>query len=158
MRRRAVVMALLIPLLVLISPQMAQASATDLSVSGGFRQLGFQVTDSRTVGDLTFMSFTESDALTGDLSGTSTIVGECIVFASGEGMCKASETFTGTLDGRSGTLVFHDLIRIDVTTGSAEGSFQVLGGTGDLADVHGHGTFVGSGGSGTYEGSLVITG
>jgi hypothetical protein len=151
-RLRIVVLALLVPLLV---PSPADA-ATRLTATGGFTQTSFTVTGSRTAGGLTFVSFEETDALTGTLSGTSQLVGECIFFPSGEGMCKAEEIFTGTLDGRSGTLTFHDVVTLD-DTGAIQGRFMVVDGTGELAGVVGHGTFSGVGTAGTYSAALTVT-
>jgi hypothetical protein len=154
--RKAIILMLLVPLLAFMAPSAATA-ATRLSASGTFTQTSFTVTDSRTAGRLTFLSFEETDVLTGTLTGTTLIVGECIVFASGEGMCKASETFTGTVDGMSGTLEFLDLVEINTNTGEVAGRFIVVDGTGDLAGAHGQGTFSGAAGTGTYAGTLILT-
>jgi hypothetical protein len=72
-------------------------------------------------------------------------------------VCQAVETFTGTVVGSAGTVVFRDVIVLDLTTNAAQGSFTIVSGTGDLATLHGHGTFQGAGGSGTYAAQLVGT-
>jgi hypothetical protein len=154
-RPRAVALVLLVLLLALLAPSAANA-ATRLTGSGEFTQTSFTVTGSRAAGGLTFLSFAETDTLTGALSGTSTLLGECIVFPSGEGMCKAEETFTGSVEGMSGTLQFHDVVAIDNNTGSVKGRFMIVGGGGELAGLHGQGTFSGAGGVGTYAATLTL--
>ena len=154
-RHRTIVLALLVPLLALLAPSPASA-ATRLAASGEFVQTSFTVTGSRVAGSLTFLSFVETDTLTGTLSGTSEIVGECIFFSSGEGMCKAQETFIGTVDGMPGTLEFHDVVTIDNNAGTVEGRFMVVDGTGELEGLHGQGTFSGAGGAGTYAATVTL--
>jgi hypothetical protein len=145
----------LLALLTVLAPSSASA-ASRVAVSGSFTQVGFTVTGSRTAGGLTFLSFTETDALAGSLTGTSALTGECIVFPSQEAMCKATETFTGTLDGTAGTLTFFDVVRLDMATGTVSGQFMITDSSGGLAHVRGTGTFSGAGGSGTYSGTLNV--
>jgi hypothetical protein len=147
---------LLVPVLAAaLAPSPAMA-ATRVEVSGSFTQTSFTVTGSRSAGNLTFLSFTETDTLTGSLTGTSVIVGECIVFPSQEGMCKGTETFTGTLDGTAGTLSFFDVVRLDNATGAVSGQFAIIDGSGGLGGVTGIGTFSGAGGTGSYSGTLTV--
>jgi hypothetical protein len=148
--------ALPIALVVLVVLAPSASAATRVAVSGSFTQVGFTITGSRTAGDLTFFSFTETDVLAGSLSGTSALTGECIVFPSQEAMCKATETFTGTFDGTAGTLTFFDVVRLDMTTGAVSGQFMITDGSGGLANVRGIGTFSGAGGGGTYSGTLTV--
>jgi hypothetical protein len=111
----------------------------------------------RTAGANTFFDFTEHDSLSGTFTGTSVIQGSCVTHASGQTICQAVETFTGTVAGRCGagdSVRFRDVVRIG-PTGAAQGSFTVVGGTGALASVHGHGTFQGAS-TGTYTAKLVF--
>jgi len=151
----AAVLLLVATLAAALAPSPAMA-ATRVDISGSFTQTSFTVTGSRTAGDLTFLSFTETDTLTGSLTGTSVINGECIVFPSQEGMCKATETFTGTLDGTAGTLTFFDVVRLDNATGTVSGQFAITDGSAGLSDVRGMGTFSGAGGIGTYSGTITV--
>jgi Protein of unknown function (DUF3224) len=138
-----------------LTPSSASA-ASRVTATGSFTQLSFTVTGSRTAGALTFLNFTETDALSGSLTGTSELVGECIVFPSLEAMCKATETFTGTFDGSAGTLTFFDVVRLDTATGAVSGQFMIIDGSGGLAHVRGTGAFSGSGGTGTYSGTFTV--
>jgi hypothetical protein len=147
---------LLVPAVAAVLAPSPATAATRVEVSGSFTQTSFAVTGSRTAGDLTFLSFIETDTLTGSLTGTSLIVGECIVFPSQEAMCKATETFTGTLDGVAGTLTFFDVVRLDNATGTVSGQFAITDGSAALSDVRGMGTFSGAGGTGTYSGTLTV--
>ena len=124
-------------------------------ISGTFVQTSFVPSNTRTVDGVTLFDFTEQDTLTGSFTGTSVLQGSCVVRASGQGVCRARETFTGTVDGRSGTAEFQDVSFLDQTTGAIHGSFAIVSGTGQLANLHGHGTFQGVGTTGTYTGQVV---
>ena len=75
--------------------------------------------------------------------------------SSGTGICQAAETFTGTADGHTGTAQFWNVVLVDLGSGAFSGRFTALGGTGGLTNLHGQGTFDGTGAIGTY--SLQIT-
>jgi hypothetical protein len=130
------------------------AAATTIAASGGFLQTGFDQSNIRTVGGVTQFDFTEHDTLSGTLTGTSVIQGSCVVRTSGAAVCQAVETFTGTVAGQTGSLVFRDVVELG-STGTAQGSFTVISG-GSLATIHGHGSFEGVGTSGTYSAQLVV--
>jgi hypothetical protein len=134
----------------------ATAAGPPFAASGTFAQTSFVQSNIRSAGGVTLFDFTEHDTLTGTFVGTTILHGSCVVRASGQAVCQAVETFTGTVAGRAGTVQFRDVIFVDLTTGAAHGSFTIVGGTGGLATLHGHGTFQGVGGSGTYTGLLVF--
>jgi Protein of unknown function (DUF3224) len=108
------------------------------------------------VDGVTLFDFTEHDTLAGSFTGTSVLQGSCVVRASGQGVCQARETFTGTAFGQSGTVQLQDVSFTDQTTGAIHGTFTIVGGTGNLANLHGHGTFQGMGTTGTYAGQVVV--
>ena len=135
----------------------AAAAGPPVSASGSFQQVSFVPSNFRTADGVTFFDFTEHDALSGTFSGTSVIQGSCMTRASGQTLCQALETFTGTVGGRGGggdTVTFRDVVAID-PTGAVSGSFTIVSGTGSLANVHGHGTFEGTS-TGSYSGLLVF--
>jgi len=148
--------ALLAPLSAIAAPGVANAAPPE-AASGTVQQTSFVVTGTRTADGVTFFTFDETDSLSGAFAGTSTLSGECIQRATGPILCKAQETFTGTVLGRSGTVDLLDLISIDPTTGAVQGSFVSVGGTGELSGLHTHGTFEAQGASGTYSGTAVFT-
>jgi Protein of unknown function (DUF3224) len=156
-RRRGTLAVALIIVLAALSVVPALASGPPLAASGAFTQLSFVQTNVRIVGGATLFTFTETDSLSGTFNGTSVIDGACVVRPSQQAVCQAVETFTGTVVGSAGTVVFRDVIVLDLTTNAAQGSFTIVSGTGDLATLHGHGTFQGAGGSGTYAAQLVGT-
>ena len=151
-------LGLLLPFTVLLAVSVPAASAgPPIAASGSYQQVSFVPSNFRTADGVTFFDFVEHDALTGTLSGTSVIEGSCATRASGETICQALETFTGTVAGVGGagdTVLFRDVVMID-PTGAVEGSFAVVDGTGDLANLHGHGTFQGAS-TGIYTGLLVF--
>jgi hypothetical protein len=136
-------------------PSVAQA-APPVSGSGSVTQLTFATTDARTADGVKFFHFTETDRLTGTFVGDTTLSGECIQRVTGPILCRATEIFTGTVLGRSGTVTFLDLISIDQITGAVLGRFTILGGTGELTGIHGVGTFQAQGNAGTYSVTIVL--
>ena len=134
----------------------AAAAGPPFAASGSFVQTSFVQSNVRSADGVTFFDFTEHDTLSGTLSGTSVIQGSCVVRASGQGVCQAVETFTGTVAGRTGTVQFRDVVSLDTTAGTSQGRFTIVSGTGDLANLRGHGTFRGLGTTGTYTGRLVF--
>lgn len=142
-------------MLALAAPEVATA-APPVTASGTVSSTSFAVTGSRTAGGVTFFTFAETDSLQGTFVGRTTLSGECIQRPTGPILCKASETFTGTILGRSGTVNFLNLISVDPSTGAVEGRFTSVGGSGELAGVHTVGTFEAQGGAGSYSGTVVF--
>lgn len=134
----------------------AGAAGPPFQASGSFAEISFAQSNIRTADGVTFFDFTEQDLLSGTFTGTSVIDGSCVVRASGQGVCHAFETFTGMVDGESGTARFSDVIFLDLTTGAVRGTFTIVSGTGGLANLRGHGTFQGIAASGTYTAKLVF--
>jgi hypothetical protein len=151
MRSRRTVFAVLGALsLVLLLSSRAAAIGAPAAATGSFTQVSFSTSNERVVGVVFMFDFMETDLLTGTLTGTSVLEGSCAVPPTGAASCHALETFTGTVDGRAGTAQFWNVFEVDVVTGSFSGRFTALGGTGDLANLHGQGTFEGTGTTGTY--------
>lgn len=135
----------------------AAAAGPPIAASGSYRQVSFVPSNFRTSGGVTFFDFTEHDSLSGTFSGTSVIQGSCVTRASGQTVCQAVETFTGTVAGQGGpgdTVTFRDVITID-STGAVQASFRVVSGTGALANLRGQGTVQGTS-TGSYTGLVVF--
>lgn len=151
MRFRRTVFAVLGALsLVTLPSSRAAATGPPAAATGSFTQVSFVVSSERVVGSVFMFDFTETDLLTGTLTGTSVLEGSCAVPPTGSASCHALETFTGSVDGRAGTAEFWNVFEVDFATGSFSGRFTALGGTGDLANLRGQGTFEGTGTTGTY--------
>ena len=148
--RRNVLTALgALPLVLLLSSP-ARAAAPPTVLVGSFTQVSFATSNERLVGAAFMFDFTETDTLTGDLTGTSDLEGRCTVRPTGFAVCQALETFTGTVDGRTGMAQFWNVFEVDFSTGAFTGRFTAVGGTGGLANLQGQGTFSGTGTTGTY--------
>jgi hypothetical protein len=153
--RRLAWLATSLSLAALLSvPNVAAAAGRTFEASGTFAQTSFEVSNVRSAGGVTLFDFTETDDLFGTFSGTDVVEGSCAMQSSGKGECHAIETFSGTVNGVYGELQFSDVFFLD-PTGSFRGPFTIIGGTGGLANLHGHGTFEGTT-TGTYEGRLVF--
>ena len=106
----------------------------------------------RTAGNTTFVYGTEVSTFTGTFVGTSD--DEFVVVCHQEGpesfmnFVKITIDFTGEVDGRAGDLTMKATGKPDSTTCDPSGAiwsgkWVVLGGTGELADLHGHGAWMG---------------
>lgn len=156
-QRTVRLLAMALPLALFAFARPAAAAGPPISASGSYQQVSFVPSNFRTADGVTFFDFTENDRLSGTFSGTSVIEGSCMRRASGQTLCQALETFTGTVAGQGSsgdTVTFRDVVRID-STGAVHGSFTVVSGTGGLANVRGHGTFEGTA-NGSYTGLLVL--
>ena len=126
---------LLVPLFLL--PASASASAAEHG-SGSYTTDG-QVISVRQVDGNTVITATEVQTLTGALSGIRRATGVEVIHPDGTFAAHDSGTFTGAVDGRTGTIVISGASSGAGTTGS--GQFTGEHGTGGLAGLHLRGTF-----------------
>lgn len=126
---------LLLPLLLLA--QVANAS-TPATGSGSFTSTATNISVRQADGD-TIITATETQILTGFFNGTPVAEGVQVIHPDGTFNAHDTGTFTGTADGKSGTVVI---------TGSSSGAGdsgtgQLVAelGTGELAGLHAQGTF-----------------
>jgi hypothetical protein len=115
------------------------AHATTLSAgSGSFTTIG-EVISVRQADGNTIVTATEVQTLTGVLSGTRMATGIEIFHPDGTFTAHDSGTFTGTVDGRTGSITISGASSGTGNTGSG----QIVGdhGTGGLAGLHLQGTF-----------------
>jgi len=123
----------------LLPAAAASASASALSSgSGSFTTTG-QVISVRQADGNTIVTATEVQTLTGALSGTRMATGIEIFHPDGTVTAHDSGTFTGTVDGRTGSITISGASSGTGTTGSGE----IVGdrGGGGLAGLHLQGTF-----------------
>ncbi|SRR6266581_3012042 len=144
----ALVIAVFAVLAVIPSGTVASPPATG---SGSYVVTGAVVTGVRTADGNVFVTETETATSTGTLTGT--FVHDLVVTIHPDGSLTfhGPGTFTGTINGLSGTLEYVVEGQGSVVTGELRGSFAITRGTGDLASVQGHMTIEGiPATSGTY--------
>ena len=145
----------LIPALLLLalSPLAPAAHGTTPTEGGGTLQAtSLTPLDARLAGPNVFFSEANTFTITETLLGTLDCQVSGLARPTGEGTAHILCTFTGTVQGHSGTAV----LRANETFAgdSADGGFVLADGTGDLANLHGQGSFTLNfvTGAGTYSG------
>jgi hypothetical protein len=121
----------------LLTPAVANASTLS-SGSGSFTAAGEIVSIKQADGN-TIVTATEVQTLTGALTGTRVASGITIFHPDGTFTAHDTGTFTGTVDGRTGSITISG-----ASTGTGNtGNGQIVGdqGTGGLAGLHLQGTF-----------------
>lgn len=128
-----------LPLLasLLLVPASANASTLE-SGTGSFTATG-TVTSVKHVDGNTIVTATEVQPLTGVLTGVRVAEGITIFHANGTFEAHDTGTFTGTVDGKTGTLTISGASSGAGSTG--DGTIVGYNGTGGLAGLHLHGTF-----------------
>jgi len=128
------------------------------SVSGTVSNTSATFNSVRAAGDNLIIGVSATAAYTGSFVGTSTINGTLIIHADRSANFHDGETFTGTVNGVSGTVTLNLNGRND-STRAVRASDTIVGATGDLAGLHGVlsevGTVTGPPGPlGTYTGQI----
>jgi hypothetical protein len=121
-----------------LPPASASPSRFFEQVEGGVTDPGAVVSDVVPAGDLFRYHLSGGSVWSGALNGTTTYKGPGVYDpATGESRTYLHETFTGTYGGLTGTLRC-----VEMLTQHADGSGQVdlivVGGSGDLARIHGY--------------------
>jgi Protein of unknown function (DUF3224) len=136
----------------------AQASPGVIPARGTFALVAPpEVLSSQTTDGTTFITQRVQYRLTGTLTGTGGGEEQITLLPNQTANLKAELAFTGTVDGRPGTL---RIVLNGRGTGMTRGQFVLLNGTGDLAALGGQGAFEGSPetGTGTYTGAYQFGG
>ena len=101
-------------------------------------------------GGTTFITTYDYGVLTGTFEGESTEVGTVVIHSNGKASFNALLTFTGEVNGKSGTfkmsVVGRAILGEDWT-----GQWVILSGTGDLSNLRGEGTWYGPGAGGSFK-------
>jgi len=134
------------------SPSIPLSTAATFTANGTFTISNTTTTSTQQNGQNTIYSLTQQGVNNGDLTGSFTDEETSTFYPDKTSTFSGRATCTCTIAGKSGTLMY------SLTgTGAADGSFhgQVFDfqGTGDLANLHGQGTFQGQGSNGTYQGT-----
>ena len=132
-------------------------ATTPTPATGYFTVTSFSFTTTKTADGNTFYDFTNTEQLFGTFTGTSASAIRVVVHPSGDFNVVHIMTFTGTVDGKSGTMI----IKFEGKgTGFGVGApvsaqWVIQKGTADLASIHGTGTFEGHALiGGTYSGEI----
>ena len=147
-------------LLAAVAASGASASPP-VAASGTFTYTSATFNSIREAGGNVIIDLSASVSYTGTLSGTSTVEGTLIIHKDGSANFHDVETFTGTVNGASGTVTFN------LTGGNGPGftnfhaTDTIISASGGLAGLHGvlnwEGVTLGPDGPvGTYSGELVM--
>lgn len=131
------------------------SATTPASASGTFTGTGFKLINTKTAGPNTFATAAMNFSLTGAFTGTAAETATTLTTAKGltVDVGDVRATFTGTVNGISGTVVFR--INGNSAGGPFHGHFVIIDGTGGLANLRGEGTFkLTSPNGGTYSAQI----
>jgi hypothetical protein len=126
----------MIAALMLLSVGVAYATPP-ISGSGTFVLVSIGDQEVRLADGNTILRLTETFDVVGTLSGTLVMEESAVIHSKGHLTYQGFGVFTGTVDGRSGTLC----LRV-VDSPSPLGEMTITSGTGDLANLRGHATYV----------------
>ncbi len=152
---RKLLFVLVLLSLVLLPVGVASAT-TPTDATGDLTIQNTSVTILKVADGNTFVAITSIATATGDIAGTMTFDQSAVIHPDGH----ATIQFTGTCDpctilGRDGTITFRGSSVQDYPGGPSNGTILITGGTGDLWNLQGEGTFAatwnGPVASGTYE-------
>jgi hypothetical protein len=111
------------------APSRTTASGTWQTTSATFNTV-------QQVGNSTIIDLTGTASYTGTFTGTSVIQGKLMFHADGSATFHDIETFTGTVNGKSGTVTW-ELFGTGSAAGEVQGSMVIIHSTGALAGLHG---------------------
>ena len=137
----------LIPATVHASPPTA--------VSGEYEFGDRVVVEIRQAGGNTIIKDVSGMTLAGDIEGSMVFERTFILHGDGKYNVKGIVTAIASVGGRSGTYTQRVVATGDLTTGTVQGTYVIISGTGGLANMRGQGTLTGiSNVAGTYSGQV----
>src|SRR5438105_8865224 len=118
------------------APAVLGHGTPSISASGTFTYTSSTFNSTRSAGGNTFIDLSATVSYTGTFSGISTVQGTLIIHADGSANFYDVETFTGTVNGVTGTVTFNLTGRNgpSVDIGATD---TIVSATGDLAGLHG---------------------
>ncbi len=157
---RKVSIFLLLLVMVLAFMQWAPVSASaPTDVVGKLFYVPYLAGEPKIVGGNTFLKTYEDSWWEGTLEGYSYDECKVVVHRSGLWTYNAKAYFSGSVDGRTGELTLRLNGRRPDAFSEWTGQWVILSGTGELANLHGQGTFYGPGSPGFGEvGEITIEG
>ncbi len=150
MKYMKTMLLLLVPALLISTVHATQPAPA----SGDFLLVGRGIPEMRFADGNTILNLSVTYALTGGFNGTFVDTEKEIIRPTGEGTFQGRGTFTGTVNGISGTLVFSMAGTFNASIATARGQFVILSGTGGLSNLRGRGTLEESGPKGTYSAQI----
>jgi len=145
MKKKSVMFLLVILMIALLAVFPVPVSAGPSENVSGLWQYQPFLEGIRFADGNTFMETFENGKWSGTFSGTSTEDGKVVLHSSGAWSFRGIISFVGEVEGRSGTLT---MIAIGTTPDDFTdwtGTWVILSGTGELANLHGQGTWWGPG-------------
>ena len=142
--RRIMSIALLVGMVAFLLLQLAVVYAKPPTAVSGSFDYTFKTTGMREADGNLFLYATEDEIWEGDFTGTSHAVFRVEMFNSGFWNVWLRSSFTGTVLGKSGTLVIQ-LVGKKPAEEDWHGQWVILSGTGELANLRGQGTWWGPG-------------
>lgn len=147
---------ILVPLLLFFSANTAVAVTPGQAI--GLWQYSSEIVDIKVAGCNTFAKTIEEGIWTGTFEGTSVENGQVVLHCSGAFSFNAIVSFEGSVDGKYGTMVMSVVGSRPDGFSDWNGRFVILGGTGDLTNLHGQGIWYGPGASGGGWGDIYYEG
>jgi len=135
----------LITVFMVLSMLSIAAHAGPPTTAEGLWQYKPTIVDVRVAGGNTFLSTTEEGIWTGTFEGDSTEDGTVVIHSLGFWSFNAIVSFQGEVNGKSGTLEMSVVGSRPDVFADWQGKWVILSGTGDLATLHGQGTWWGPG-------------
>jgi hypothetical protein len=127
-------------------------ATANFTANGTFTISNTTYTNSSQDGQNKIYSYTQHGVNNGDLTGTYIDEETSTLYPDNTSTFSGRATCTCTVAGKSGTLMY-SITGTSAADGSFKGQTFDFQGTGDLANLHGQGTFQGQGSNGTYQGS-----
>jgi hypothetical protein len=131
------VIAILAPVAASGAAAAPTAASPRTTASGTWETTSATFNNSHQVGDSTIIDLTATASYAGTFTGTSIIQGKLMFHADGSATFHDIETFTGTVNGVSGTVTW-ELFGTGSPAGNVEGSMVITHSTGGLAGLHGN--------------------
>lgn len=141
-KTRSIVVLLIVILMLTLTLPVQAGPPEDAS---GLWQYIPTITGSKVANGNTTLYTTEVGQWSGTFDGVSTEVGKVVIHASGFRWFTSKVSFVGSVNGKSGTLEMVAVGKKADPTTDWYGKWVITGGTGDLANLHGQGTWWGPG-------------
>ena len=153
-KKLSALLVCLVALLPILMIPAVQATPPE-PASGSWTYTVTHIEITKVAGGNTFKYGEEIGTWTGTFVGTSFDFFEVIMHPAGFVTCQGKINFAGTVNGdKTGTMVILFVGKKNLDTGLWSGKWVILGGTGDLAYLHGKGTWEGPSFNLDYSGQI----